>query len=255
MSYFLSPALAQLRGQIAAAYPHRDRTSDGWIGDTSHAARPSDHNPDWSDGGIVRALDVDEDLVIGMTVVGEAQPLADALLRDRRTRYVIYEGRIAYGQHVTNVTHGWRPYHGVNAHRHHIHISVRDVGGYDRDDRAWALPTTQTTPKEPDMDKHDKAVAKRTLDLLEDLHSGVAPGIPITTARASEKITLRAAIRDVRIAVTRQLDDAVEQGVAAALADVTGVDKAALTKGVVAEVRKVLDAVEGTEYVLTPKES
>ncbi len=42
----LSKAASQLREQIDDSFPDRDRTSDGWIGDTRHAARKSDHNPD-----------------------------------------------------------------------------------------------------------------------------------------------------------------------------------------------------------------
>lgn len=141
MAYFLSPALAQLRAEINAVWPHRDKTSDGWIGDTSHAARPSDHNPDWSDGGIVRALDIDEDLVLGLTAVGEAMPLVNQIIRDRRTRYVIYEGRI------WNVdTQRWSPYSGVNAHRHHVHVSVRKVGNYDRDTSSWGIARAISNP-------------------------------------------------------------------------------------------------------------
>ena len=42
----LSKAAKQLREQFDDSFPDRDRTSDGWIGDTRHAARKSDHNPD-----------------------------------------------------------------------------------------------------------------------------------------------------------------------------------------------------------------
>lgn len=161
MSYFLAPALETLRAQINDLHPERDKTSDGWIGDTSHAARESDHNPDWDDDGIVRALDIDEDLVIGLAVVGEAMPLAEALLRDPRTRYVIYEGRWAYGEHVPDVIHGWRPYTGPNAHLHHIHVSVRDVAGYDRDARPWAL---DDTPNQEDDMPTPQEIAKAVWD-------------------------------------------------------------------------------------------
>lgn len=138
MAYFLSPALAQLRAEINALWPHRDKTSDGWIGDTSHAARPSDHNPDWADGGIVRAIDIDEDLVAGLAEVGAAMPLVEQIIRDPRVAYVIYEGRIWQNPAVFK-SGGWQPYTGVNAHRHHVHVSVRRGARWDRLARAWGI--------------------------------------------------------------------------------------------------------------------
>jgi hypothetical protein len=54
----LSKAAQQLREQFDDTFPDRDRRSDGWIGDTRHSARPSDHNPD-PKTGTVRAIDVD----------------------------------------------------------------------------------------------------------------------------------------------------------------------------------------------------
>jgi hypothetical protein len=35
----------RLRDQIDRRWPNRDKRSDGWIGDSDHAARKSDHNP------------------------------------------------------------------------------------------------------------------------------------------------------------------------------------------------------------------
>jgi hypothetical protein len=59
-TYRLCKAGQQLRLQVDDSYPDRDKSSDGWIGDTSHKARRSDHNPDAK--GIVRAIDIDRDL-------------------------------------------------------------------------------------------------------------------------------------------------------------------------------------------------
>jgi hypothetical protein len=171
VTYFLSPALVTLRAEINSLWPHRDKTSDGWIGDASHAARPSDHNPDWGDGGIVRATDTDEDLGTGLATVGAAMPLVNAIIRDPRVAYVIYEGRIWQNPAVFAVG-GWRAYTGVNAHRHHVHVSVRRGARWDRDGRTWNLaaavasqlggtgaipaapdlaPPTPIVPQEPDM--------------------------------------------------------------------------------------------------------
>lgn len=131
--------------------------------------------------------------------------------------------------------------------------------------RAAALGTT-TTPEEPDMDatqakqlSETRAIAGKLEALIAELHTGIAPQIPTSATKDPEWINLRAAVRDIRIAVTRQMDDAVARGVAVALQDVSGVDKEALTAGIVAEVSKavhaVTESVAGTEYVMTPKEN
>src|ERR1044071_8683123 len=71
MAWFIVPALEELRMQLNAVFPNRDKSSDGGIGDTSHAAGKSSHNPDktgspeYSDGDSldeVRARDFDVDL-------------------------------------------------------------------------------------------------------------------------------------------------------------------------------------------------
>jgi hypothetical protein len=129
MSPKLCKAGQQLRLQVDDSYPDRDRTSDGWIGDTRHQARPSDHNPD--EQGIVRAIDIDRDLS------GKAKPdlmpdLADQLRLcgkrgDKRISYIIFDGRIA----SSKKSWAWRPYDGSNKHNHHCHISFTKKGDAD----------------------------------------------------------------------------------------------------------------------------
>ena len=63
----LSRAAIQLREQIDDSFPDRDRASDGWLGDSRHPARVSDHNPDGQ--GWVRAIDIDADL-FGSGILG-----------------------------------------------------------------------------------------------------------------------------------------------------------------------------------------
>lgn len=125
----LCKAGRQLREQIDDAFPDRDRTSDGWIGDTRHAARPSDHNPDAN--GWVRAIDVDRDLS------GKPKPdimpdLADQIRLagksgEKRIAYVIFDGRIA----SSRFNWRWRKYTGSNKHNHHCHISFTKKGDED----------------------------------------------------------------------------------------------------------------------------
>jgi hypothetical protein len=125
----LCAAAKQLREQIDDAFADRDRTSDGWIGDTRHAARPSDHNPDAN--GWVRAIDVDRDLS------GKPKPdimpdLADQIRLagksgEKRISYVIFDGRIA----SPRLNWRWRKYTGSNKHNHHCHISFSQKGDED----------------------------------------------------------------------------------------------------------------------------
>jgi len=125
----LCKAGQQLRLQVDDTYSDRDRTSDGWIGDTRHQASVSDHNPDAA--GIVRAIDIDRDLS------GKAKPdfmpnLADqirlcARAGDKRISYVIFDGRIASSKKAW----AWRPYDGANKHNHHCHISFTQAGDTD----------------------------------------------------------------------------------------------------------------------------
>ena len=117
----LSKSAIQLREQIDDAFPDRDRTSDGWIGDARHSARKSDHNPD--EQGWVRAIDIDRDLS------GKPKPdimpdLADQIrlygkAHPKRIDYIIFNGKIASSKKGW----AWRNYEGINKHNHHCHIS------------------------------------------------------------------------------------------------------------------------------------
>lgn len=124
----LCKAGQQLRLQVDDCFPDRDRTSDGWIGDSRHSARSSDHNPD--EQGIVRAIDIDRDLS------GKAKPdlmpdLADqiryAAKSDKRIAYIIFNGKIASGKSLWR----WVAYRGINPHVKHCHISFTKKGDTD----------------------------------------------------------------------------------------------------------------------------
>lgn len=112
-----------LREQIDDAFLDRDRSSDGWIGDSRHSARVSDHNPD--ENGWVRAIDIDKDL---RSHKSAAFDLADQLRicgkSDKRIKYVIFSSKIASQKSKFE----WKPYDGLNPHNHHIHVSFTELG-------------------------------------------------------------------------------------------------------------------------------
>lgn len=145
MTYRLAKSLDKLRSQINAAFPNRDKSSDGWIGDTKHASRKSDHNPwikDKNGVGVVTALDTDEDLAPDVHSI-EAIVSAIRASRDPRVKYIIYEGRITVaGSNLQQ----WKKYTGPNPHNHHFHISVNsDPKLYDST-AEWAIGNSSGNP-------------------------------------------------------------------------------------------------------------
>ena len=132
----LSKAAHTLREQVNLAYPDRDKTSDGWLGDASHSLRPSDHNPA-APSGVVRAIDLDRDLFTNSKP--DRMPyLADQIRicakKDKRISYIIFNSRIASAKSLWR----WRTYRGVNPHTKHCHVSFTAKG--DNDPRPFNIP-------------------------------------------------------------------------------------------------------------------
>ncbi len=123
-----SKALLQLRSQVNALWPSRNKASDGLGASAAHMAnaaaqgRTDDHA-----SGL--AFDITADVSIPMSV------LADALFDDPRTNYVIWNKRIRSKIVSPGV---WRTYTGENPHITHLHVSVFPA---KKDDVAdWILP-------------------------------------------------------------------------------------------------------------------
>jgi hypothetical protein len=147
VSYYLAPCLKALGDEVTVAWPNADKwptvsIGDGWVGDTSHAARKSDHNPDYSAGGVVRAVDIG---IAGR----DADRILAAAIGDPRVWYVIHKGRI-YSR-----TYGWvaRDYSGSNPHNHHIHISARSDRAAENDTSPWGLVAEVLPDRMPKLRK------------------------------------------------------------------------------------------------------
>jgi hypothetical protein len=137
MPWRVAKSLETLRRQINEMAPDRDKSSDGTIGDASHQARRSDHNPNAD--GVVTAMDITNDPAHGV----DARGIAEMLLvsRDSRIKYVISDRKIfsSPGFSTSKTPWHWRPYSGANAHTRHVHVSVLgDKKLYD-DQREWAI--------------------------------------------------------------------------------------------------------------------
>ena len=140
MSWRECKSLLKLRDQVNALWPNRDRSSDGTIGDMAHSQRVSDHNP--NKAGVVTAMDIDADLSPTENV-GVLVAMLQAS-HDPRIKYLIWNAQITVKGDISQ----WKLYHGINAHRHHCHISVSaDPQLYD-DDSEWNL-TASPQPTQP----------------------------------------------------------------------------------------------------------
>ncbi len=125
-SPYLAPSLARARTAINSRWPNRDKASDGWIGDSAHASRTSDHNPD-PPSMVVRALDIDKDGIHVPTVLA-------AFLLHPEVRYVIHNKRI---YHVDRRMQPVR-YTGANDHSGHIHGSIEHTKAAEVSKAGWA---------------------------------------------------------------------------------------------------------------------
>ena len=143
MSWRLAKSLVKLREQINAAYPERDKSSDGSIGDRAHRRRKSDHNP--NEYGVVCAIDIDEDL---SPTIHSVEHIVNAIRasKDPRVKYMIYEGRIT---REGSKLQQWKRYTGPNSHSHHLHVSVYSTPRLADDDSVWNIGSAAVASPAP----------------------------------------------------------------------------------------------------------
>jgi hypothetical protein len=145
--WILVPCLGQLRTEVNALAPNRDKTTDGTIGNAAHQLSVSDHNDD-EVGRVpirdadskheVHAWDADKDLrepnlTMGMIVdhvIGRCRSGAE-----KRLRYVIWDRRIAEASNGWR----WRAYTGSSPHTEHAHFSASYETKLEADTSSWRL--------------------------------------------------------------------------------------------------------------------
>jgi len=144
MSWKPVAGIIVLRDQIDRRWPKRDKASDGILGDSDHASRTSDHNPDGR--GYVHALDIDEDF---RGSKNDNRWYADQLIAyakynkpgSARLKYVVYEDQIASPTYPS-VRWEWR--NGDYGHTIHIHTSFTRIGETDKS--PFQIPILFGTP-------------------------------------------------------------------------------------------------------------
>jgi hypothetical protein len=115
LSWRIAESLIQLRNEVNARWPNRDKASDGFIGDATHAATASDHNPNAD--GVVCAFDITHDPDNG--------PDEAILFEWFRTHPQVDLKYIIANRKVASRKRDWviRDYKG-DPHTNHIHVSV-----------------------------------------------------------------------------------------------------------------------------------
>jgi hypothetical protein len=146
MAWRVAKSLLKFRDQINQLSPHRNKSSDGTIGDAAHASRSSDHNPWLKDGktGIVTAIDITHDPSKGVDTWALAEFLRTQ--KDARIKYVISNKRI--WSSVSN-PYQWRKYTGTNPHSSHMHVSVHSSKAHYDSESPWRLNLGAVLP-DPD---------------------------------------------------------------------------------------------------------
>lgn len=132
MAWINIPASKSLVDEFNAAFPGRDKASDGTIGDGEHSQTSSDHNPDETgrtpyedndDTNEVHARDVDDDLRKAGWSMQRVVDLIVARCRsgaEKRIRYIIYNRRIISASWGWG---SWHAYDGPSPHTEHAHFS------------------------------------------------------------------------------------------------------------------------------------
>jgi hypothetical protein len=143
------------------------------MGDARHQKTKSDHN-------LGNAFDVGHDPSSGC----DGAIIAAVAIQDPRVTYVIWNRRI-YNR--THQDRAWRPYHGVNPHTHHCHVSIHPSA---RDDVGhWGWAPGKTLPHgvggEPDAASLPAHAARTT---LPSAHAGY-PGKPLQRGDRGTAIT------------------------------------------------------------------
>ena len=138
MSWHLAPSLVQFRNEVNKKWPNRSKKSDGTKGDSAHAARKSDHNPNSRDS--VNAIDI--------TFPGvNAQEIIKAVSKHPSANYVIFDRKI-YSRKS-----GWKAekYTGASPHTEHLHISILQTVKAEQSKVHWftAPAPAKPTPAKP----------------------------------------------------------------------------------------------------------
>lgn len=166
MAWYVATSLNTLLTEINLRFPTRSKRADGSIGDASHQARPSDHNPDWRNGGVVRARDFTHDPPSGCDIHREVR--RPDILLDPRQKYIISNGKMMSSYPMGMYpAYAERPYSGSNKHTQHAHISIKSGWVYENDKTPWYGVSQEVKMDEEVARRFDEQ--QRVIDDIRDV--------------------------------------------------------------------------------------
>lgn len=233
VSWTLVPCLVTLREEFNRLAPNRGKASDGSVGDTSHAASSSDHNPD--ETGRTPTEDADQvnevhaiDVTANLREPGWSMDRCVEIIvtrhregRDDRLQNVIYNRRI------WSRSWGWtaRAYTGPNPHDKHAHFGARYTTAQENDTSPWGLLEEDDVALDSsDLAAIEKIVAEYVGDVVQRFG---ADGKPVPSTDKNQKMTVASALGFVGrdMALVKQgltaLTAAVAKGSTLTAADLT----------------------------------
>lgn len=126
-----APTARKALNDATKRWPHRNKASDGIMGDTAHQQRRSDHNAG-------NAFDLTRDPVNGP----DCNVWSQIVISDPRVTYVIWNSKIYV------VSRGeWRNYTGSNPHNKHMHVSIHETSRNDLAPWPWSPESQQQEGK------------------------------------------------------------------------------------------------------------
>lgn len=176
----LIPCLVALRSEFNTLAPGRDKGADGWIGDSAHRNRSSDHNPDETgttphedadNVDEVHALDIDSsgpwprsfnDII--MDIIHEERNKWLSSNDKCRLNNVIWNRKIYMRSNNFDPV----PYTLSDPHTNHAHFSGRYETSCERDTRPWGVLEEDM----PTADEIADAVIARLTNVLKTAETG-----------------------------------------------------------------------------------
>lgn len=150
-------SLLVLLDEVNRQHPGRDKSSDGWLGDTRHSTSGapenggSKHNPNRR--GVVCARDYDN------SAINVARLVACAM-KHPSVRNIIYNRKIRSKGYSGGLSKAYA-YHGTNPHDKHVHIDVEMTPAAENSTRAWGYYTGQPVVAVPVVGKPESATVPK----------------------------------------------------------------------------------------------